>query len=79
MIIFDSTKLFIDEANLPFPIIAIELEAQTLYKEQYYDSILLVVQKDEFINIFALYEKDDRWNIMGRDVGDKPAHAIVNL
>lgn len=67
---------FIQEANLPYPSIAIELEAKAVDDAQD-DIIILAKQEDDFIKIYA-FNRVDEWKIMEQDEGDELIHVIFN-
>lgn len=68
---------FIQEANLPYPSIVIELESEAVDKHQNCDMIVVAKQVDEFINIYA-YNKTDTWQIMEHDCDADLIHIQFN-
>lgn len=68
---------FIQEANLPFPSIAIELESESVGEHQNCDMIVVAKQVDEYINIYA-YNKTETWQIMEHDCDVDVIHVQFN-
>lgn len=58
----DVAKQFIDEINLPFPVVAIEIEAMTLFEQQCNDFIVIAVQDGEVVRIYTMWREFGAWN-----------------
>lgn len=67
----EESKQFINEVNLPFPVIAIEIEAMTLYDEQCNDFIVMAVQKEDedYIHIYTMWRESGAWNCQDSEDG----------
>ena len=70
-------RQFVEEANLPYPIIAMEMDVGVAGAAQNCESILLVKQEEDSISIFTLIKADD-WTIMHQNEGDLPVHIELN-
>ena len=65
----EAAKQFIDEVNLPFPVIAIEVEAMTLYESQCNDFIVMATQEGDLIRIYTMWREHGAWNTPDSDDG----------
>ena len=62
-------RQFIDEINLPFSVIAIEIEAMTLYEQQCNDFIVVAVQDEDVVRIYTMWREHGAWNVPDSEDG----------
>lgn len=73
----DFAKQFIQEANLPYPLIALELDAGTFGQAQDGKLIIIAKQEGNCICITSLVNMGT-WQIMHQNKGDFPIHLKLN-